>query len=247
MSELKSYSVWDASTRWFHWINALCVIALAIVGFLILNAGKLEVSNTGKLTLKTVHTWIGYIFVLNLVWRIAWAFFGNRYARWRSILPGGRGYLHALRSYLAAFIAGHPEQYMGHNPAGRLGIAALFLLITVQAITGLVLAGTDLFYPPIGHWIAQWVAAPDVAPGSLIPYAPEMYDAAAYASMRAFREPIALVHLYSFYVLVVVAVTHVAAVIVTELKEGGSIISAMFTGRKIISGRPVDEERSSHD
>ena len=74
MSELKSYSVWDASTRWFHWINALCVIALAIVGFLILNAGKLEVSNTGKLTLKTVHTWIGYIFVLNLVWRIAWAF-----------------------------------------------------------------------------------------------------------------------------------------------------------------------------
>ena len=247
MSELKSYSVWDASTRWFHWINALCVIALAIVGFLILNAGKLEVSNTGKLTLKTVHTWIGYIFVLNLVWRIAWAFFGNRYARWHSILPGGRGYLHALRSYLAAFIAGHPEQYMGHNPAGRLGIAALFLLITVQAITGLVLAGTDLFYPPIGHWIAQWVAAPDVAPGSLIPYAPEMYDAAAYASMRALREPIALVHLYSFYVLVVVAVTHVAAVIVTELKEGGSIISAMFTGRKIISGRPVDEERSSQD
>lgn len=53
MSELKSYAVWDASTRWFHWINALCVIALAIVGFLILNAGKLEVSNTGKLTLKT--------------------------------------------------------------------------------------------------------------------------------------------------------------------------------------------------
>lgn len=136
---------------------------------------------------------------------------------------------------------------MGHNPAGRLGIAALFLLITIQAITGLVLAGTDLFYPPIGHWIAQWVAAPDVAPASLIPYTPEMYDAAAYASMRAFRKPIALVHLYSFYVLVVVVVTHVAAVIVTELKEGGSIISAMFTGQKIISGRPVDEERSSHD
>jgi Ni,Fe-hydrogenase I cytochrome b subunit len=40
MSELKSYAVWDASTRWFHWINALCVTALAAVGFLILNAGE---------------------------------------------------------------------------------------------------------------------------------------------------------------------------------------------------------------
>jgi cytochrome b len=74
-----------------------------------------------------------------------------------------------------------------------------------------------------------------------------MYDAAAYEAMRAFRKPIALVHLYSFYVLVVVVVTHVAAVIITELREGGSIISAMFTGRKIISGRPLDEDHSSHD
>ena len=31
---LKSYQVWDAGTRWFHWINALSVIALAVVGYL---------------------------------------------------------------------------------------------------------------------------------------------------------------------------------------------------------------------
>lgn len=247
MSELKSYAVWDASTRWFHWINALCVIALAFVGLVILNASDLDISNAGKVTLKKVHTWIGYVFVCNLAWRIVWAFLGNRYARWRSILPGGRGYLHALRSYLAAFIAGHPEQYLGHNPAGRLGIAVLFLLISIQAITGLILAGTDLFYLPIGHWIAQWIAAPDVDPGSLIPYTPKMYNAAAYENMRAFRKPFALAHLYSFYVLVVVVVLHVAAVIITELREGGSIISAMFTGRKIISGRPADDARNSHD
>jgi len=247
MSELKSYVVWDASTRWFHWINALCVIALAVVGFVILNAGGLGASNAGKVALKTIHIWIGYVFTLNLLWRIAWAFLGNRYAKWRSVLPGGKGYFRAVRSYITAFIAGPPEQYLGHNPAGRLGIAVLFLLLAIQVITGLVLAGTDLFYPPIGHWIAQWVAAPDVAPGSLVPYAPKMYDAAAYESMRAFRKPFALVHLYSFYVLVVVVVMHVAAVIITELKEGGSIISAMFTGRKIISGRPVDEDPSSHD
>lgn len=246
MSELRSYAVWDASTRWFHWINALCVIALAVVGLVIINAGNLGVSDPGKVSLKTIHTWIGYVLALNLVWRITWAFLGNRYANWRSVLPGGKGYFLAMRSYVAAFISGSPEQYLGHNPVGRLGVAVLFLLIAIQVITGLILTGTDLFYPPLGHWIAQWVAAPGVAPGSLVPYAPEMYDATAYESMRAFRKPFALVHLYSFYVLVVVVVMHVAAVIITELREGGSIISAMFTGRKIMRGRPVDEDRSNH-
>ena len=158
------------------------------------------------------------------------------------MLPGGKGYVHALRSYVAAFLAGHPQQYVGHNPAGRLGVAVLLLLIVIQAITGLILAGTDLFYPPVGKWIAEWVAAPGVAPESLARMHLEMYDAVAYAEMRALRKPVALVHLYSFYFLSVVVVMHVAAVIVTEVREGGSIITAMFTGRKIISGRPVDDD-----
>ena len=123
-------------------------------------------------------------------------------------------------------------------------MAALLLLIFIQAATGLVLAGTDLFYPPIGHWIAQWVAAPDVSPESLAPYAAEMYNTAAYESMRAFRKPFGMTHHYSFYFLIAVIVIHVTAVIITEVREGGSIISAMFTGRKIVSGQPVEEQRS---
>jgi Ni/Fe-hydrogenase 1 B-type cytochrome subunit len=240
MPDLKTYAVWDAGTRWFHWINVLCVIGLAAVGLVILNDGALGVSNTGKVILKTVHVWIGYVFVLNLLWRIVWGFMGNRYARWGRVLPGGKGYVQALRSYVASLLAGRPQQYLGHNPLGRLGVAVLFLLILIQAVTGLVLAGTDLFYPPIGRWIAQWVAAPDVDPAAVRPYAPEMYDAAAYESMRSFRKPIVLVHLYSFYMLLVMVVVHVTAVIVAELREEGNIISAMITGRKSMSGQPVD-------
>jgi cytochrome b len=33
---------------------------------------------------------------------------------------------------------------------------------------------------------------------------------------------------------------HIAAVIVTDKREGGAIISAMFTGKKYLSGRPQD-------
>lgn len=247
MAELKSYTVWDAFTRWFHWINVLCVIGLSAVGLMILYAGDLGVSNNGKASLKTVHMWIGYVFAANLIWRFVWAFLGNRHARWRSFLPGGRGYPQAVRSYVAALRAGHPQQYLGHNPLGRISVAVLLLLLLIQAVTGLVLAGTDLFYPPIGHWIAQWVAAPGVDPASLVPYAPEMVDKSAWDSMRALRKPFAATHLYSFWTLVAVIVVHVAAVVITDLKEGGSIISAMFTGRKIIAGRPADDDKAPRD
>jgi Ni/Fe-hydrogenase 1 B-type cytochrome subunit len=246
MSELKTYAVWDAGTRWFHWINVLCFSALAIIGLIILNADALELPTTGKLTLKTIHVFAGYLFALNLLWRIIWAFFGNRHARWRAILPGGKGYFQAVRSYIAAFLAGHPEHYLGHNPLGRLGVSLLFLLMAIQATTGLLLAGTDLFYPPLGHWIAEWVAAPGIAPESLKHYSPEMYDSAAYESMRAFRKPFVTLHEYNFYALISVVALHITSVIITELKEGGNIISAMFTGQKIINGRAEDEERDNH-
>lgn len=244
MTDLKEHAVWDAGTRWFHWINALCVFALMAIGFAILQADSLELSNGAKVTLKTVHVWVGYVFVVNLIWRLIWTFMGNRYARWGAILPGGKGYLTALRRYVVSFFSGHPEQYAGHNPAGRLAVALMLLLVTIQAVTGLVLAGTDLFRAPFGHWIAQWVAAPGVPPDSLVPYAPEMYDEAAYKSMRAFRKPFVVTHLYSFYLLVAVVVIHIAAVVITELREGGSLTSAMITGRKILRGRPVDEDGS---
>jgi hypothetical protein len=32
--QLVSYRVWDAPTRWFHWINALAVHGLILVGIL---------------------------------------------------------------------------------------------------------------------------------------------------------------------------------------------------------------------
>lgn len=55
--------------------------------------------------------------------------------------------------------------------------------------TCLVLAGTDIFYPPIGSWITNWIASPGLDPAALVPYAKEMYDPSAYDAMRAFRKP----------------------------------------------------------
>lgn len=237
---LHAYPVWDAGTRWFHWINVLCVIGLAAVGLLILNAKAFDLPNSGKAALKEVHVWIGYVFAANLLWRMVWAFIGNRYARWGALLPGGAGYAQALRSYVAAFLAGRPQHYLGHNPAGRIAVTVILLLMLSQAATGLVLAGTDIFYPPFGSWVAQWIAAPGVDPAALAPYSPEMYEQSAYERMRALRKPFATVHLYGFYALGVMVLLHVAAVVATELREGSNIVSAMFTGKKVVPGKAMD-------
>ena len=240
MPELKSYPVWDVPTRWFHWINVLCVIGLVAIGVVILNAKVLGVTNEGKVLLKEIHVWIGYVFVINLLTRFVWAFIGNRHAQWRQILPGGAGYWRSLKDYVASYSSNKPQQFLGRNPLARISVAALFLLLTIQAISGLVLAGTDVFYPPLGPWIAAWVAAPGIDPATLVPYSPEMYDAAAWESMRAFRKPFITAHYYSFYVLAAMIVVHIVAVVVTELKSGGGIVSAMFTGRKVLGDKPVD-------
>jgi len=237
---LVAYRVWDAPTRWFHWINALSVLGLMLVGILILFSGSLSVSPAGRVTVKTIHVWLGYVMTLNLVWRFAWAFLGNRYARWRAVLPGGPGFPRALEAYVTAFLAGDPRHYLGHNPAGRVAVAIILLLLVVQAVTGLVLAGTDILYPPFGSWIAHWIAAPNVDPSALTPLTRNLMNQDAYAAMRSFRAPFVEIHELAFYGIAAVVVLHVIAVIVTELREGGSLISAMFTGRKIFSGPPQD-------
>ena len=236
----QEYTAWDVPTRWFHWINALAVIGLIATGLVVLNDDALGLSASGKILLKSVHVSLGYVMTVNLLWRFVWAFFGNRYARWRSILPGGPGYMTALRAYSASFMSGEPQQYVGHNPLARIGVSLLFLLLVVQLATGLVIAGTDLFWPPFGHWFAQWVASPGVDAAAVQPGASALINQASYQEMRAFRRPFVTLHEFAFYALAVVIVVHLIAVVLTELHEGGSITSAMFTGRKILTRRPPD-------
>jgi cytochrome b len=243
-SELRQYRVWDVPTRMFHWLNLVCVLGILAAGVLILYSRPIGIDRPSVNLLKHVHVWLGYVMVVNLTWRFVWAFPGNRYARWKAILPGGPGFLKSARAYVEAFARGEPQQYLGHNPLGRIAVTAILALLAILSLTGLVLAGTDLYHPPFGRWIAAWVAAPGVDPATLDPMTRDGVDANAYAAMRAFRSPFIAVHQYAFWCLAVLVVIHLAAVVVTEVREGGGLISAMVSGRKILSKPPVDEPGS---
>jgi len=236
----RGFRVWDRTTRWFHWINVLCVLGLAAVGTAILEADALGIGSPGKILLKSVHVSIGYAFAANLAWRLVWAFIGGPFARWRALLPGGKGFRAAAAAYVAGVRAGDAPRYLGHNPLARIAVAGLLLLLVVQAVTGLMLAGTDLYWPPLGGSIAAWVAAPGVAPASLVPYDKSAVDEAAFAAMRALRTPFIVVHYWTFWLLCLGVAIHVVAVVVSEIREPGALISAMFSGRKLLDKDPVD-------
>jgi len=240
-TNLRAYAVWDGPTRWFHWINFVCVVALVVLGTAILYSKELGVTDDGKILLKTTHVWFGYVFAVNLAWRIAWAFIGNRQARWSALLPFKQGFARELIAYMRGFVRGDVRPYLGHNPLARLSVSLFFVLLIVQAVTGLVIAGTDIFYPPFGYWFANWVAAPGVDPSSIVPYDKTGIDATSWEAMRAFRSPFVTVHYWNFYVLLALIVIHIAGVIATELREGGGLVSAMFTGRKMLDQKPVDD------
>ena len=168
-----------------------------------------------------------------------WGFIGNRHARWRAILPG-RGFIQSLRDYRSSIRAGDTQQFIGHSPPGRVAVGALLLLMAVMAVTGLIRAGTDIYYPPFGSLVAEYVAAPGTDPASLIPYDPAGMEPSRAERIKAFKKPFGSIHVYTAYMLMFLIIVHISAVVFTEVRDGGSIISAMFSGRKVLPRKPVD-------
>ena len=222
----------DAWVRWFHWINVLAMISLAAIGTVLLWGKALGLSDDGKLIIKTIHVLIGYVFVTNLVTRIFRAFVGNENARWRSILPGGRNFLSAVIFQARNLFRAEGHQDENHSPLGRISVAVMLTCMVAMAITGLTLAGTDVYYPPLGNWITEWVAAEGVNPESLVPYRPDLVNEVAWEEMRAFRKPFKSTHEFVFFVLLGLVPLHVAGVVLAEIKGSGGLVSAMINGRK---------------
>ena len=220
--------VWSRNIRLFHWINVICILLLIMVGTVILNAKVLGVAIEGKVLLKTLHVAIGYIFAVNLFIRITLGFIGKSYERWGEMLPFTKGFTRELID----FSQGKKEPYKGHNPAGKLMVFILFITLTIQMISGLVIAGTDIYYPPFGKFFAESIAIDKTQLALIQPYSKENVDPEAYNAMRDIRTPFINAHVYSFYSLLFLIPLHIFGVIWAERKEKQGLVSAMISGYK---------------
>ncbi|NOQ89526.1 MAG: cytochrome b/b6 domain-containing protein, partial [Gammaproteobacteria bacterium] len=112
--------------------------------------------------------------------------------------------------------------------------------LLTMAVTGLIRAGTDIYYPPFGSMVTDYPAEPGTDPDSILPYVATGTDKDKAATLKAFKSPIGKVHIYSSYVLMFMIIIHIFFVVRTEIREGGSLITAMFTGKKTLTKDPID-------
>lgn len=234
------HTAWDINTRVFHWINVLCVMTLSILGLIMLNKDSIGISGAeASIGLKTVHTVVGYIFAVNLIVRLIWGFVGGSLARLSTLLPR-KGIRQELKKYIESIKTGQPQTFIGHNPMGRISALIMLLLLTVMMVTGMVRAGTDIYYPPFGDFAAKYVAAEGVSFKEIKPYDNTGTDAAKMDRLKAFKKPYGAIHLYTAYVLWVLVFIHIIAVIRADAGDQGTLISAMFSGKKHLPREPDD-------
>ncbi|MEJ2465922.1 MAG: cytochrome b/b6 domain-containing protein [Candidatus Thiodiazotropha sp.] len=237
---LERYPVWDRTVRVFHWFNVLLILGMIAIGTVILNAKALGVSVDGKILLKTVHVYVGYAFIVNLSWRLIWGFIGNRYARWKAILPIGDQYKKQRLAFTDGIKKGNSVAFMGHNPLARWMVTLLFVLLSSMAVTGLVVGGTDVYMPPFGGSFKTWIAESPATVDIIKPYSDEGVNKQAYEGMREFRKPFITVHYYGFFILLGAIILHLLGAVVSEFRERNGLVSAMFTGEKVFKEKPID-------
>jgi cytochrome b len=116
--------VWDFPTRLFHWLLAGTFTASLGIGLFV----------SDKNPLFAVHALLGLAIGPMVLFRIAWGFWGSKYARFSSFLFSPL----ELYNYIRDALGGKTNRYTGHNPgSGYAFFVMLFLLVGLVA-TGLL-------------------------------------------------------------------------------------------------------------
>lgn len=117
-TENQSVRVWDLPTRLFHWSLA----ASFAVAFITSESEKL----------RDIHVLAGYSLAGLIAFRILWGFVGGSHSRFADFLPTPAKVI----EYLKSLLAGRPQHYVGHNPAGAVAIFLLLAFGLTAAASG---------------------------------------------------------------------------------------------------------------
>lgn len=155
--------VWELPVRFYHWVNAWCLVLLIVTGYLIGNPVGITYSHEAYRqywfgTVRFAHFVSGFVYFFNFLVRIYWGFVGNRYARWRNFIPSTavqwREIFEVLRvDVLQTTI--HGRFSIGHNALAGLIYFLSFLVFLFQAVTGFALYSSmsRSFLPRLFAWI----------------------------------------------------------------------------------------------
>ncbi|WP_236199899.1 Ni/Fe-hydrogenase, b-type cytochrome subunit [Pseudomonas pseudonitroreducens] len=157
MSEHHTEYVYEAPVRLWHWINASCILVLAVSGYFIgspLPTQPGEASDNFLMGyIRFAHFAAGYLFAVGIIGRAYWALVGNHHARelfWVPLTSKAywRNFAIWLRYYL--YIGPVPAPIYGHNPISRFTMVFIFLLTSLfMLLSGFALYGEGA---QMGSW-----------------------------------------------------------------------------------------------
>jgi len=155
--------VWEQPVRWFHWINALCVIVLGATGYLIAHPPAFMSSNEASFgywfgKVRFLHFTTAYVFLANFLFRIYWAFKGNKYANWRNFIPHTKDQLRQVWKVLRVDVlqtSDQPVHTLGHNSVAYFTYMGTGLLTVFQVASGFALYApmSDFWFPHLFDWM----------------------------------------------------------------------------------------------
>ncbi len=141
------YEVWDPLLRLLHWLNAICVLILIVLGGTLYLRDTLELTTSAVDLIASFHVYTGYILAAVVLIRWIWLFTGPPLSTWQDIVPHKKGQIKVLkdtiRFYLKMFKV-EPPFYVAHNPFAGMAYMVFFVVVGIQIIEGLILSQTPL-------------------------------------------------------------------------------------------------------
>ena len=224
----KRVYVWELPVRFFHWTTAFSTTILIITGFIIADPPALqsnaEATNSFWFGLiRAIHFIVAYILIAVLLFRIYWAFAGNRFAKWDNFIPytkkGIKNILYVLK--VDIFLMPDKEHKLsnisiGHNYLAAFSYFIMTLFFILQVMTGFALMADNSTWwlPKMFHFIVPLFGG-DIA--------------------------VRYIHHFLTWMFMAFIVIHVYLVIYHDYVEARGEASAMLSGFKFIRAERIDE------
>lgn len=197
--------------RQLHLAIATLISLLALTGLMFYFRKPLGLADA-KFTLMTVHSFIGYALVASVIWRIWLGIKGREPDRFSRVLTGPRNF----KRLLAGGEGSRSRfRFAGRSPLSRLIATVLYAAVMFNIGTGLIRAGTDLYFPPFGPLVLHYVTPAGEKP-SIAAVKAGNVDKAHAQRIREFKAPVGKIHFYGGLFILTLAAIHASGALVTE-------------------------------
>lgn len=214
---VRSVYVWEWPVRITHWVIVVALIVLSFTGWWLHHPWFAQSPPAGPGVtpgytlgiMRFIHELAGAAFIAALLARMYWAFAGNYYARFTTLLPLTPQHRQGLRETVAyyAFRRG-PPRAIGHNPLAGVSYIVLWIGFWVSILTGLSLVSWILDRPP---WTTLF----------------------GWTWSLMGIQHIRLIHFLLMFAFIAFAVHHVYSAVLVDREERNGEVSSIVTGWKL--------------